>query len=186
MSAMKRNAWGDGLALIAVSECLRCKIFVISSLDHPDYPGKYIVSVTPSSESTGSENANKQSRTVLLSHTMDLYFDSLTQVVDTPIVDANMNDDQYNINFKDLRLIKKIATGSTAEIWECLWKGIRCAAKKIQKNMMDSETLSRFNAEIAMLKRFRFPNIILYMGMCVDDTNLYIITGKALFPYYLL
>src|SRR5687767_7108493 len=94
VSAMKRNAWGDGLALIAVSESLQCKIFVISSLDHPEHPGRYIISVTPTSDGSGS--VNKQNRTLLLSHTMDLYFDSLTQVVDSPIVDANMNDDQYN------------------------------------------------------------------------------------------
>jgi hypothetical protein len=138
-------------------------VFIISSVDGPNY----IVSLSPTNETTN--------RTVLLSHQKELIFDSLTQVIDNPMFSDW--SDEFNIDFKDLKLIKKVGEGSSGKIYEGVWKGVKCAAKKIDKSLIQSETFERFRAEIQMLKRFRFPNIILYMGMCVNGSNeLYIIT----------
>ena len=60
-------------------------------------------------------------RTVLLSHLMELHFDSLTQVVENPIfLDWN---EEFNITIKDLKINRLCGEGSSGEIYQgmCLF-----------------------------------------------------------------
>jgi serine/threonine protein kinase len=52
-----------------------------------------------------------------------------------------------------------VGSGSTGEIFECLWKGVRVAAKRISLSTVPKEEINVFMNEIALLKRLRHPNI---------------------------
>jgi len=92
-SLMEKDACGDGLSLVAISEVYGCKIFIVSSV----IGSEYVITLTPSSM--------KSNRTVLLSHMLDLNFSSLEQVVEDPNP-IFFNWDDFVIDFKDLKLIR--------------------------------------------------------------------------------
>ncbi len=154
-SQMEKDAWGDGLALIAISEVYGCKIFIVSSV----IGSEYAITIMPS--------VQKNSKTVLLSHTLDLYFCGLDQIVEQPVLSTL---DDFVIDFNHLKLLRydhssydffrEIGSGSTGEIFECLWRGARVAAKKISLTSFSSEEITGFMNEIALLKRLRHPNIL--------------------------
>jgi hypothetical protein len=90
---IEKDAWGDGLVLIAISEVYGCKIFVISSV----IGSEYAITIVPSTQK------NTSTRTVLLSHMLDLQFSSLDQMVEDPMF---ISLDDFVVDFKDLKLIR--------------------------------------------------------------------------------
>jgi len=122
----------------------------------------------------------------MVGHIMELHFHSLAQVVDNPTT-AAWNQD-FNIEYSDLKFISKVGKGSSGVISLGLWKGTQVAIKKISRSLIDSShSLDTFRAEINMLKRFRHPNIMyvpfntsltcsLFMGISLREDHVYIIT----------
>eukprot|EP01119_Soliformovum_irregulare_P018627 TRINITY_DN575_c0_g1_i1.p1 TRINITY_DN575_c0_g1~~TRINITY_DN575_c0_g1_i1.p1 ORF type:complete len:1549 (+),score=441.45 TRINITY_DN575_c0_g1_i1:27-4673(+) len=157
------ETWGDMFCLIAISEIYGCKVFMISSAEGDNFIMQYVP----------SQPSNR--RTLMLGHIMELHFHSLAQVVENPTA-AAWNQD-FNIEYSDLKFQSKIGKGSSGVISKGLWKGTQVAIKKISRSLIDSShSLDTFRAEINMLKRFRHPNIILFMGISMREDHVFIIT----------
>eukprot|EP01117_Protostelium_nocturnum_P006194 TRINITY_DN2234_c0_g1_i2.p1 TRINITY_DN2234_c0_g1~~TRINITY_DN2234_c0_g1_i2.p1 ORF type:complete len:1771 (+),score=730.99 TRINITY_DN2234_c0_g1_i2:165-5477(+) len=177
---MKKDAWGDALCVYALCQSYQCQVVIVTST-----PGEqYMVNLSP------SENAG--GRTVILSHSQGrFWFTSLNRIAENPMV-QEWGD---SIDFRELKLIKNVGQGGGGKVYEGSWKGLRVAIKKVnhfkekeggnpynrdannQARMNEeSESLKRFRQEIAILKKLRFPNVIMYMGTSVHGTNVYIVT----------
>lgn len=102
--AVSMDSWGDSISLLAIVETFGCEVFLISSIRGT----KFTVTLKPSRYLT--------KKLILIAHLEDIFFLPLTQVIEIPRF-AEWNDD-YAIDPKDLKLIKKIGEGTTGEIYE--------------------------------------------------------------------
>lgn len=69
----------------------------------------------------------------------------------------------------ELRLEEILGCGSTADVHRGSWHGTDVAVKKLK----NSNKLSvEFTREISVLLRFRHPNLVLFMGACIQDPPL--------------
>ena len=128
----------DPIQLIAISELYGVKIVVISSI----IGNSFIVTLFPSTLKT--------SRTLLLFHSFELTFGALEQQLEDPLF---LDWDDFMIEFKDIKLVKAIGSGSTADIYEALWRGAKVAAKKVTLNTLSKEDIRSLMGEISLLKR---------------------------------
>ncbi len=56
------------------------------------------------------------------------------------------------------------------------WKGIEIACKRFIKQKLTERRLLEFRAEMAFLSELHHPNIVLFIGACVKQPNLCIVT----------
>jgi len=76
------------------------------------------------------------------------------------------------INPDELEFVRSIGVGSSGEVYEMLWKSTRVAVKKIFRTVLDGDVAQEFHREMDMLRRLRHPNIVLFMGTCVQGRDL--------------
>lgn len=95
---------------------------------------------------------------------------------------------EWDIPYEQLVIEEPIGTGRFGTVYKGHWHG-RVAIKMLH---MDSDTdnqaqLSAFKQEVAMLKKTRHDNLILFMGACMKPPHLAIVTsycgGQTLYAY---
>jgi serine/threonine protein kinase len=100
------------------------------------------------------------------------------------------------INSSELKIVRTIGSGSCGEVSEANWKGTRVAGtvdsisalfnlilylfvstvKKIFRTLLHGDALKEFQVESDMLRRLRHPQIVLFMGTCLQGKDMCIIT----------
>eukprot|EP00002_Diphylleia_rotans_P009051 TRINITY_DN1906_c0_g1_i6.p1 TRINITY_DN1906_c0_g1~~TRINITY_DN1906_c0_g1_i6.p1 ORF type:complete len:617 (-),score=115.92 TRINITY_DN1906_c0_g1_i6:770-2620(-) len=85
--------------------------------------------------------------------------------------------EEFRIDFGDIEWIELIATGSFGEVHKARWQGTLVAVKKLfNRQKFDGELLKKFEKETTMMGKLRHPNIILFMGVIMDEQHLCIVT----------
>lgn len=67
-------------------------------------------------------------------------------------VDASACREGYNINYNEIKFIKKIGAGAFGEVWKGEWAGTDVAIKKILKADISESDLNEFSSEILLMR----------------------------------
>lgn len=73
---------------------------------------------------------------------------------------------EFLINPDDVRLQERIAVGGFAEVFRGTWQGTVVAVKQLLERT--SEVKEKLEQEVQVLAKLRHPNLLLFMGYCVD------------------
>ncbi|KAG2372726.1 hypothetical protein C9374_013627 [Naegleria lovaniensis] len=80
------------------------------------------------------------------------------------------------IPIEDLEFKERVSEGAGGVIFRAAWKGTEVAVKRIKSNQFGSDDDETFEHEASILIGLRHPNVVLMMGVSVDEDNKYIIT----------
>jgi tRNA A-37 threonylcarbamoyl transferase component Bud32 len=81
------------------------------------------------------------------------------------------------IKSNELKLMEMINRGSSCVVFKGRWRGTDVAIKQFISEYSTSEKeMSKFIKELKVLSQVRHPNLLLLMGICIDQPNLCIIT----------
>jgi len=74
----------------------------------------------------------------------------------------------FSIAYSEIKFTKKIGAGAFGEVWKGEWAGTDVAVKKILKNDIKESDLGEFASEILLMSKLRHPNIVQFLGACMD------------------
>jgi serine/threonine-protein kinase CTR1 len=78
---------------------------------------------------------------------------------------------------QDLKFLEIVNRGSSCVVFRGMWRGTQVAIKQFKlEYSTSSKELEKFIKEMNILAKVRHPNLILLMGVCVDQPNLCIIS----------
>ena len=101
---------------------------------------------------------------------VNLMYPCVSLVKPTTVGLCKRENDNWEIDHREIHLVKNIETGNHAEVWEGLWKGTVPIAVKTLKS---KEGMAR---EASVMKRLCHPKLIQLFGVCTKDMPYYIIT----------
>ncbi|XP_075104128.1 serine/threonine-protein kinase CTR1-like isoform X1 [Nicotiana tabacum] len=84
--------------------------------------------------------------------------------------------EEFNIPWNDLVLKERIGAGSFGTVHRADWDGSDVAVKILMEQNFHAEGFNEFLREVAIMKRLRHPNIVLFMGAVIQPPNLSIVT----------
>jgi hypothetical protein len=84
------------------------------------------------------------------------------------------NNVDYIIDLKDLFFVGRLAEGSYGVVFRGVYKGTPVAIKRMKLDHEDGN--EDFLREVQILKLLRHPNIVLFMGVCVQEDHKLIVT----------
>ncbi|XP_042045966.1 serine/threonine-protein kinase CTR1-like isoform X2 [Salvia splendens] len=84
--------------------------------------------------------------------------------------------DDLNIPWSNLVLKEIIGAGSFGTVHRAEWNGCDVAVKILMEQDFHAERFKEFIREVAIMKRLRHPNIVLFMGAVTEPPNLSIVT----------
>ncbi|XVF76276.1 hypothetical protein PTKIN_Ptkin13bG0253200 [Pterospermum kingtungense] len=90
--------------------------------------------------------------------------------------ELDLDIDDLNIPWSDLVLREKIGAGSFGTVHRAEWNGSDVAVKILMEQDLHAERIKEFLSEVAIMKRLRHPNIVLFMGAVTQPPNLSIVT----------
>lgn len=95
-------------------------------------------------------------------------------------------EDHYLLNIQDIKVEKQIGSGGSARVYKGTYKEIDVAIKRLNLNSIDiGKAKQEFKREVNTLSKIRHPNLVLFMGVALDNQNLCIVTefcfGGSLF-----
>ena len=97
----------------------------------------------------------------------------VTEKPQTVGLSKQANED-WEIDRRQIRLIRKLGAGQFGEVWEGLWNGTtQVAVKTLKPGTMSP---SEFLQEAAIMKRLRHPKLIQLYAACTKEEPIYIIT----------
>ncbi|XVF55647.1 hypothetical protein PTKIN_Ptkin06aG0053100 [Pterospermum kingtungense] len=109
--------------------------------------------------------------------TKDLRFAEGSQVVPCkPSRELALEVDDLDIPWSDLVLRERIGAGSFGTVHRAEWNGSDVAVKILMEQDLHGERFKEFLSEVAIMKRLRHPNIVLFMGAVTQPPNLSIVT----------
>ena len=84
----------------------------------------------------------------------------------------------FLIAYKELEMIKKIGEGGYGDVYLGKWLGQEVAIKQYGKNsrLRNTKKIADFIKEVEVISNLRHPNIVLYMGVCIDYSKYLMIT----------
>nr|VDC92772.1 unnamed protein product [Brassica oleracea] len=80
-------------------------------------------------------------------------------------VDTNSDCLEYEILWDDLTVGEEIGQGSCGTVYRGLWFGSGVAVKVFSKEEYSEEVIQSFRQEVALMKRLRHPNVLLFMEL---------------------
>ncbi|KAJ0243982.1 Serine/threonine-protein kinase CTR1 [Hirschfeldia incana] len=87
-----------------------------------------------------------------------------------------LGGDDMDIPWCDLNIKEKIGAGSFGTVHRAEWHGSDVAVKILMEQDFHAERVNEFLREVAIMKRLRHPNIVLFMGAVTQPPNLSIVT----------
>ncbi|KAL2610064.1 hypothetical protein R1flu_028637 [Riccia fluitans] len=84
--------------------------------------------------------------------------------------------DNWEIHWEDIKLKEKIGGGSFGIVHRADWHGSDVAVKILIEQDVHEDRLKEFMREVAIMKRLRHPNIVLFMGAVLKRPTLSIVT----------
>ncbi|XAR52284.1 Non-specific serine/threonine protein kinase, partial [Bertholletia excelsa] len=88
----------------------------------------------------------------------------------------SLEDEDLDIPWSELVLREKIGSGSFGTVHRAEWRGSDVAIKILMEQDLHAERFKEFITEVAIMKRLRHPNILLFMGAVTQPPNLSIVT----------
>lgn len=82
----------------------------------------------------------------------------------------------YKIDYSEITIGNLIGAGSFGQVFAGEYKGTDIAVKKLKNQHMTKQQLSDFSKEAKVMAGLRNPNIVLFMGVCVDPGKLCIVS----------
>ncbi|CAM6084202.1 unnamed protein product [Calypogeia fissa] len=82
----------------------------------------------------------------------------------------------FEITWEDVIMGERIGQGSYGKVYRADWQGSDVAVKVFLDQDLKTEALEEFKSEVAIMRRLRHPNIVLFMGAVTKPPNLSIIT----------
>ena len=79
------------------------------------------------------------------------------------------------IDFKEIKKGKQIGRGGFGDVFFASWKGTAVAVKTLHKQTISQDRLRRFTEEIQTFSSLNHPNIVKFIGACVETPNLAIV-----------
>eukprot|EP01087_Luapelamoeba_hula_P023922 TRINITY_DN8936_c0_g1_i2.p1 TRINITY_DN8936_c0_g1~~TRINITY_DN8936_c0_g1_i2.p1 ORF type:complete len:520 (+),score=68.23 TRINITY_DN8936_c0_g1_i2:242-1801(+) len=83
---------------------------------------------------------------------------------------------RWVIDMDDVKFGKQIGMGSYGVVYKARWKGVDVAVKRFIKQKLSERHKVDFRAEVAFLSEMHHPNIVLFIGACMQAPNLCILT----------
>ncbi|KAK7859944.1 serine/threonine-protein kinase ctr1 [Quercus suber] len=93
-----------------------------------------------------------------------------------PSKELSIEVEEFDIPWSDLVLKEKIGAGSFGTVHRGDWHGSEVAVKILMEQDFHAERYKEFLREVAIMKRLRHPNIVLFMGAVTQPPNLSIVT----------
>ncbi|XP_071699193.1 serine/threonine-protein kinase CTR1-like [Rutidosis leptorrhynchoides] len=90
--------------------------------------------------------------------------------------DYTLDFEDLDIPWSDLVLKERIGAGSFGVVHRADWNGSDVAVKILLEQDFHPERLNEFLQEVAIMRRLRHPNIVLFMGAVTQPPNLSIVT----------
>ncbi|CAO2824088.1 unnamed protein product [Amaranthus hypochondriacus] len=90
--------------------------------------------------------------------------------------EASLDLEDLIIPWSDLVLRERIGAGSFGTVHRAEWNGSEVAVKILMEHDFHPERCNEFLREVAIMKRLRHPNIVLFMGAVTEPPNLAIVT----------
>ncbi|KAF6150362.1 hypothetical protein GIB67_034061 [Kingdonia uniflora] len=90
--------------------------------------------------------------------------------------DLSLDVEDLDIPWSELLLKEKIGAGSFGTVHRADWHGSDVAVKILMEQDFHVVRLNEFLREVALMKRLRHPNIVLFMGAVTQPPNLSIVT----------
>ncbi|KAI3958269.1 hypothetical protein MKW92_002001 [Papaver armeniacum] len=83
---------------------------------------------------------------------------------------------EWNIDFSELTVGIRVGIGFFGEVFRGIWNGTDVAIKIFLEQDLTTENMEDFCNEISILSRLRHPNVILFLGACMNPTHLSFVT----------
>ncbi|QBZ81425.1 Protein kinase catalytic incomplete domain containing protein [Pandoravirus celtis] len=85
---------------------------------------------------------------------------------------------RWVIDFADIFIARAepIGAGSYGVVYRGRWKGVDVAVKRFPKQSLTERAALDFRAEVAFLSELSHPNVVLFIGACVQAPNLCVVT----------
>ncbi|MED6162076.1 copper transport protein ctr1 [Stylosanthes scabra] len=93
-----------------------------------------------------------------------------------PPREFSLDMEDLDIPWSDLVLKERIGSGSFGTVHRAEWNGSDVAVKILMEQDFHAERFKEFLREVAIMKRLRHPNIVLFMGAVTQPPNLSIVT----------
>ncbi|XP_054796181.1 serine/threonine-protein kinase CTR1 isoform X2 [Prosopis cineraria] len=84
--------------------------------------------------------------------------------------------DWLEISWDELRIKERVGAGSFGTVHRAEWHGSDVAVKVLTIQDFEDDQLREFLREVAIMKRVRHPNVVLFMGAVTKRPNLSIVT----------
>ncbi|XP_015617505.1 probable serine/threonine-protein kinase SIS8 isoform X2 [Oryza sativa Japonica Group] len=82
----------------------------------------------------------------------------------------------FEILWEDLAIGEQVGQGSCGTVYHALWYGSDVAVKVFSKYEYSEDMILTFRQEVALMKKLRHPNVILFMGAVASLQRLCIVT----------
>ncbi|CAG9774043.1 unnamed protein product [Ceutorhynchus assimilis] len=141
------------------------------------------------SEKTVSQASNSNSsdsdRTPVRLDSQDSQVSDTDTLTDVHMARQNsLSLKEWDIPYDELKMFKEVGTGRFGTVFRGYWHG-DVAVKLL--NVKDDKTLEQFKMEVAIFRKTRHDNLILFMGACMKPPKLAIVTsfskGNTLFTH---
>lgn len=83
--------------------------------------------------------------------------------------------DDWRIDYDDLEIVEPLARGNFAEVHRGFWRGINVAIKTLYQTQMQHTELKQFENEVELLRQLHHPNIVLFIGACMQAPHFSIV-----------
>uniref|UniRef100_A0A6N2LPW4 non-specific serine/threonine protein kinase n=1 Tax=Salix viminalis TaxID=40686 RepID=A0A6N2LPW4_SALVM len=87
----------------------------------------------------------------------------------------HLEEEDLIVPWDELLLKNKIGSGSFGTVYHADWRGSDVAVKILEEQEFHAERFEEFLSEVAIMKRLRHPNIVLFMGAVNQPPNLSIV-----------
>uniref|UniRef100_A0A3N7GQY6 non-specific serine/threonine protein kinase n=1 Tax=Populus trichocarpa TaxID=3694 RepID=A0A3N7GQY6_POPTR len=87
----------------------------------------------------------------------------------------HLEEEDLDVPWSELLLKNKIGSGSFGTVYHADWRGSDVAVKILEEQEFHAERFEEFLSEVAIMKRLRHPNIVLFMGAVTQPPNLSIV-----------
>ncbi|KAF7850666.1 hypothetical protein BT93_L5136 [Corymbia citriodora subsp. variegata] len=84
--------------------------------------------------------------------------------------------DWLEISWEELHIKERVGAGSFGTVHRAEWHGSDVAVKVLSLQDFHDDQLKEFLREVAIMKRVRHPNVVLFMGAVTKSPNLSIVT----------
>ena len=87
-------------------------------------------------------------------------------------------DRVWKVDYTEIRKTKLIGKGKFGKVYKATWREKMVAVKVLNETRkLGKETLIEFVREVQIMSDLRHPNVLLFMGACVEPPNLAIVTA---------